>query len=298
MLDRPRYFLARALRNMSGSPFLCSAAILTMAVALTSVGVFFLVVLNLQALTANWQEDIQVLAFLERTPAAGELQQRLDLIRGFPEVEEVRFVDSRQALERFRTRLGQDSDLLEGIAPDVLPPSLEVALKPAARNRPAVQQVVTRLESEAGLTDLQYGKDWLEQFESFTNLVRLVGAVLGGFLVFAAVFIASNTIKLTLYARRDELEIMTLVGATLRFIKTPFLLEGLFQGLLAGGLALGLLSLVYHLLLRDSLQILLLAPTGFTIHFLPPAYQLAIAAAGAVLGVLGSLLALRKFVRI
>jgi cell division transport system permease protein len=91
---------------------------------------------------------------------------------------------------------------------------------------------------------------------------------------------------------------MTLVGATLRFIKAPFVIEGLFQGVLAGTLALGLLALVYQLILRDGLQILLLAPTGFTIRFLPGEYQLAIGLAGALLGVLGSLLALRKFVRI
>jgi cell division transport system permease protein len=174
MLDKPRYFLVRALRNMAGSPFLCSAAVLTMAVALTSVGVFFLVVLNLQALTANWQEDIQIIAFLDQPPAAAELQKSMDQIRGFAEIDEVRFVDSRQALERFRTRLGQDSDLLEGIEDGVLPPSFELTLKPAYRNRQAVQQVVDRLGREAGLNDLQYGKDWLEQFESFTNLVRLV----------------------------------------------------------------------------------------------------------------------------
>lgn len=297
-MEAIRYFLFRSLRNMASSPLLCSAAILTMGVALAAVGVFLLVVLNLQNLTKDWRDDIQVVAYMDRVPSATELDEVLQKVKTFPEVETAIFVSKTDALQRFTKRLGEDSDLLTGLRADVLPASLELQLKGEYQTRNAVQQVADRLKSELKLEDLQYGKDWLEQFESFTTLLELVGVVLGGFLVFAAVFIVSNTIKLTLYARRDELEIMTLVGATLRFIKTPFIIEGLLQGILGGVLAVGILYGLHHFVLKDGLQVLLLTPAGFTIEFLPREMQLAIGAAGAFLGVLGSLLALRRFVRI
>jgi len=298
MFESIRYFLLRALRNMSASPVLCSASVLTMAVALAAVGAFLLVVLNLHSLTANWREDVQLVAYLDQLPPADELGRVEEGLRGWPEVEGVVFVSRQQALERFRKRLGPDSDLLTGIDAAVLPASLEISFADGYRDRVSVERVAKRMRAEFNLGDLQYGRDWLEQFEAFTALLELVGTVLGAFLVFAAAFIVTNTIKLTLYARRDELEVMSLVGATLRFIKLPFLIEGLLQGLLGGLLALAILAAVYHLVLREGLQVLLLTPAGFSIRFLPPAMQYGLAAAGVALGVTGSLLALRKFVRI
>lgn len=297
-MEAIRYFVMRSLRNMVGSPLLCTAAIFTMGVALAAVGAFLLVVVNLQHLTADWREDLQIVIFLDQEPSQPQVAESISQITALPEVAEVAFINKSQALQRFKKRLGDDSDLLEGVRATVLPASFEVELKPQARTRQTVASVAERLNRELGFSDLQYGKDWLEQFESFTSLVKLIGMVLGSFFIFAAVFIVSNTIKLTLYARRDELEIMTLVGATLRFIKAPFLLEGLIQGILGGLLALALLYGLYHGVLKEGLQVLLLAPTGFTIHFLPETMQWGIAGAGAALGLLGSLLALRKFVRI
>jgi cell division transport system permease protein len=109
--------------------------------------------------------------------------------------------------------------------------------------------------------------------------------------------IVTNTIKLTLYARQDELEAMTLVGATALFIKLPYLIEGALQGLCGGVVALLASFIAFRVLLRESLGSLLLLTGVDTIHFLPPLWQGLLVAAGAVVGLLGSLLALRKFVR-
>jgi cell division transport system permease protein len=148
------------------------------------------------------------------------------------------------------------------------------------------------------LSDLRYGQEWLERFESFVSLLRLAGAILGGFLLFAALFIVANTIKLTLYARRDELEIMALVGATPMFIKSPFLLEGALQGALGGGLAVAGAYALFQLFLQQGLNSLLLASGVERVTFLPLSWQLLLIAAGVLLGLAGSLLSLRKLVRI
>lgn len=298
MFERSGFFVLRALRNMRQSPMLCSAAVGTVAVALTILAFFAIVVLNVQKLTRHWSEDVQVVAFIDTIPEERILQQWMADIRGLPEVEKVDFVSRAEALKRFKKRLADDADLLEGVAPDILPASFEITLNEESRNRVGVSALVSRLRHNTGLSDLRYGQEWLERFESFVSLLRFAGAILGGFLLFAALFIVANTIKLTLYARRDELEIMALVGATPIFIKSPFLLEGALQGALGGGLAVAGAYALFQLFLQQGLNSLLLASGVERVTFLPLSWQLLLIAAGVLLGFAGSLLSLRKLVRI
>ncbi len=298
MLENVRYFIRRALRNMRQWPVLCTAAILTMAVALATVATFFLVVINIQGLASSWSEEVQVVAYFQQPPSRNTLAPLIRKVEKFPEVKQAIYVSKTEALKRFKTRLGNDAGLLEGVSRDLLPASLEVTLKPAARNRDGVTRVVSRLKEDARFNDLRFGQEWLERFENFVNLLKFVGLLLGGFFLFAALFIVSNTIKLTLYARRDELEIMALVGATKRFIQIPFLLEGALQGLISGLLALGFLGLSFKLLVQKSLKSFWLAPVGFDPVFLATNQQFVLVCCGVLLGLLGSLFSLRKFVRL
>lgn len=298
MLDKFSYFIRRALHNMRQWPFLCTASVLTMAVALASVATFFLVVMNIQLMATKWSEDLQVVAYLDRQPGTGQLAPLLDAVKQFPEVTAVKFVTKQEAMQRFRSRLGTESNLLDGVREDILPASLELSLRPEYRNRSGIEQVVKRLETHVDSNDIHYGQDWLERFETFVAVLKIVSQALGGFLLLAALFIVSNTIKLTLFARRDELEIMTLVGATLRFIKVPFLLEGALQGLLGGVLALALLSAIFNLFLSPVIQSFWLTPAGIELIFLNFNQQLLLVTAGVMLGIFGSLSSLRKLVQI
>ena len=298
MLDKISYFIRRSLLNMRQWPFLCIASILTMAIALATVATFFLVVMNIEQIADKWSEELQVVAYFEKAPSSERLSKLLIKVRSFPEVSEVKYVTQKEALKRFRLRLGSDEDLLDGVENDILPASLEISLQDEFRNRSGVSQVVERLEKNVGIDDVRYGQDWLERFESFVSLLSLVSLVLGGFLLFAALFIVSNTIKLTLYARKDELEIMALVGATLRFIKIPFLLEGALQGLLGGLLSLVLLLIIFKLFLVNVLHSFWLTPAGINLVFLDGKQQAILVASGVLLGIFGSLTSLRKLVQI
>lgn len=297
MLDKFRYFIRRAYRNMRQWPFLCTASILTMAVALATVATFFLLVMNIQQMAAKWSEDLQVVAYLQKTSTPQKLSTLLKQIQDLPEVADVQHISQKEAMKRFRVRLGDDADLLDGVKGDILPASLEISLTPQSRNRTGVDRVVGHLEKSLGVDDISYGQDWLERFESFVGLLRIVGMALGGFLLLAALFIVSNTIKLTLYARRDELEIMALVGATMRFIKIPFLLEGAFQGFLGGLLSLAFLAAVFNLFLEHVLRSFWLTPAGIDLVFLNMNQQILLVCAGVLLGTIGSLTSLRKLVQ-
>ena len=298
MFERLVYFFRRSLRNMRQSPLLCSAAVGTVAVALTILAFFAIVVLNVQQLTDHWSREVQIIAYLDQPPDAARLTGWMNEIRQMPAVAAVAYVSPADAFARFKKRLGADADLLEGVGTDVLPASLEITLKPSARNREGVLALVERLRRHPGFGDFRYGQDWLDRFDAFVTLLKVAGAVLGGFLLFAALFITSNTIKLTLYARRDELEVMTLVGGTPFFVKAPFLIEGAAQGAAGGLLAVVGTYGLYALFLHRGLGALLLTAGSGGVAFLPPAVQLLVVGAGTLLGFTGSLLSLRKLVRI
>ncbi len=297
MLHRFGYFIKRALRNMLQSPVLSLAAIATVAVALALLAFFAIAVLNVQQLTASWGENLAIVAYLDDVPAGATVDGWVKAIGNYPEVAGVSFVSRREAVERFRKRLGNDADLIEGLGEDILPAALEIRLRPQLRTELTVTSVVDRLRQEFRFNDLQYGQGWLEKLEAFLLLLRISGSALGGFLVFAALVIVANTIKLTLYVRQDELEAMALVGGTPFFIKFPYLVEGLLQGMLGGLAALALSFLVFKVVLQDSLGSLLLITGIDTIHFLPTVWQFLLVGCGGLVGLLGSLFALRKFVR-
>lgn len=214
MLLRSGYFLKRALRNMRQSPVLSLASIGTVAVALALLAFFAIAVLNVQQLTASWGENLAVVAYLEDVPEKKVVNGWIKEIESYPEVAKVTFVSRKAALERFSQRLGDDADLIEGLGEDVLPASLEISLGSEWRSKSSLTSVVERLRKDQRFSDLQYGQGWLEKLEAFLLLLRVAGSALGGFLVFAALIIVANTIKLTLYARQDELEAMAMVGGT------------------------------------------------------------------------------------
>jgi cell division transport system permease protein len=297
MILRGGYFFRRALRNMQQSPVLSLASVGTIAVALALLAFFAIAVLNVQQLTASWGENLAIVAYLDEVPEDSVVKGWISDIESYQEVDRVDFVSRDQAFERFRKRLGDDAGLVEGLGPEVLPASLEISLADQWRNETAVTAVVDRLRVDHRFTDLQYGQGWLEKLEAFLLLLRMSGAALGGFLVFAAMVIVANTIKLTLYARQDELDAMAMVGATSLFIKLPFLVEGTLQGLLGGLTALSLSFLVFEVVLQKSLGSLLLITGIDTIHFLPVVWQGMLILGGGLIGLLGSLFALRKFVR-
>jgi cell division transport system permease protein len=282
---------------MRQSPVLSLASVATVAVALALLAFFAIAVLNVQQLTASWGETLAIVVYLDEVPDEKIVNGWVKAIESYPETSKVTFVSRQSAFDRFLKRLGNDADLIEGLGADILPASLEISLGDDWRSEAAIATLVERLRNDHRFEDLQYGQGWLEKLQAFLLLLRVSGSALGGFLVFAALVIVTNTIKLTLYARQDELEAMAMVGGTSLFIKLPYLVEGALQGLLGGVTALGLSFLVFQIVLQKSLGSLLLITGIDTIHFLPPIWQGMLVVGGSLIGLLGSLFALRKFVR-
>ena len=293
---RLRYFVGRALANIRQNVFVNVVTVGTITLALLIVSLFLLLFVNLENAADNWSEKVQVTVYFDKELSPQEQSDLKNKIQALPGTSKVTWVGRDEALKRFKGRLKGQETLLEGIRPEVLPTSFEISLKKANRSSEAVDAYVAKLKGVAGVGEIQYGEEWVRRFNTFLTFMRIVGGLVGGFLVLAVIFIVSNTIQLTIYARRDELEVMSLVGATRLFIKMPFLIEGLMQGLAGGILALLLLLSVHLLFLHNAGNFLTFNPATVGLSFLPPEYITALLGAGALLGFLGSLAALRRFI--
>jgi len=293
---RLRYFIGRAITNIRQNVFVNVVTVGTITLALLIVSLFLLLFVNLENAADNWSEKVQVTVYFDKELTPQEQSDLKNKIQALPATSKATWVGRDEALKRFKGRLKGQETLLEGIRPEVLPTSFEISLKKASRSSEDVAAYVAKLKDIQGIGEIQYGEEWVRRFNTFLTFMRIVGGLVGGFLVLAVIFIVSNTIQLTIYARRDELEVMSLVGATRLFIKMPYLLEGLLQGLAGGVLALLLLLAVHLLFLHNAGNFLTFNPATAGLAFLPPEYSAGLLGAGAMLGFLGSLAALRRFI--
>jgi cell division transport system permease protein len=290
------YFLSRALTNIRQNAFVNVVTIGTITLALLIVSLFLLVFVNLENAAENWSERVQVTIYFDKELTAPEQNTYREKISTVPGTARVSYVSRTEAMKRFKERLRGQETLLEGVRAEVLPSSLEISLKRSNRDTQAVSEYVTALKRIPGISEVQYGEEWVRRFNAFLNFMRLLGGLLGGFLVVAVIFIVSNTIKLTIYARRDELEVMSLVGATRLFIKIPFLLEGVLQGCAGSVLAVVLLYGLYEGFLHNAGSFLTFNPASSGLGFLPIEYSAGLLIAGILLGFLGSLTSLKRYI--
>ena len=291
-LSQIRLALRAAFSGLRASLATSAVAAATIAVTLVLVGAFGLVVANMERILQRFGEDLRVSAFLVEGLAPDEQEAIRTRATGAPGVLGVELVTEAQALARFRASRVSRAALLDGLEDNPLPASLEISLVPERRSREGLALLVQALEQMPGIAELGYGHEWVEGYARALSLVRGLASGLGAVLMLAALLIVTGTIRLAVYARRDEIQILELVGAGRTFVAAPFLIEGMLQGLAGGVLALLTLLGLSQLLipsLRGSIEVLLgdVEPAFFALQG-----SLWIILGGAALGMLGSAAAL------
>jgi cell division transport system permease protein len=292
-----RYFIIRAFQNMKGNlfPNLTTIGIITVSMLIFST--FSLIAFNLTSFLKIWEDKIGIIVYLKKGTLANDVESLLKNTRQIEGVEVVKYVSPYDALTFMEAKLGSQKNLLEGIQSGVLPSSFEIKLKKDYRNSTKIKEVASRLKQFPKIEEIQYGQEWVDTFSVLVHLVRLTQWILGGLLLAALIFIISNTLQLTVSSRREEIEIMHIVGASPAFIQIPFYIEGIIQGFLGAGLAILLLLLLHHFFILYLPLSMREWMAGISILFLPPKTITWILSGGMILGLLGSFIASVRFLK-
>lgn len=283
----------KSLRELLWTHLLTAAA---MAMALFIFGGFLLIEENLQGLLGRWGGQVQLFAYLKGGLSSAELQRLQRAVRAYPEVEGVRYVSEKAAWEQFKKGLGAQSGLLDGLEASVLPASLEIVLKKPHRDRASLRALAQKLGGVKGVGEVEYPEEWVDKLGLVVRGVEWAKWILGGLLLAATLMIVGSTVKLAILARKDEIEVMQLVGASERLIKAPFVIEGMIQGLAASAFSLFLLWLLFFAARwRVPPSFAILAAERW--QFLDVGGVALLLLLGWLLGAAGSLLSLRRFLK-
>jgi cell division transport system permease protein len=263
----------------------------TIAVSFTVLGIFLLVGVNIGAVVENYGSSFLVHVFLRDEAGPQDLNALRSFFKEDGRVDTFSFVDKEAASERFNRLFPKDAELLNSLDSNPLPSSFEVQIREEIKTDSGkASELIGRIGSMAGVEAVRYDREWVETVQSVGNAVLAFGLFLGLLLMLAAIVTAANIIKINIYARREEIEIMRLVGADGIYVRGPFIVGGLMQGLLASLAAIAIL-LFLHQLVAGYLQVAKFELLGeLRLRFLPLSMIIVLILGGLVIGLLASML--------
>jgi cell division transport system permease protein len=263
----------------------------TIALALFVLGGFLAVTANLERLGNEWSNSAELSVYLKDDVTADQRHAVEVALAPSDLIDAHDYISKSDALARFKQTFGDLAGTVDSVGGNPLPASLEVRLRPGPGVSSSVDILASRLREMPGVADVRYDRQWLSRVLSAINVVRGVGLFLGLVLTIAAALTVANVVRLALYARRDELEIMDLVGAPRAYVRGPFIMEGVLQGGIGALLALIALSVAFFAIRARYLVPLASALNLSSIGFLPVELCLAMILGGMAVGCLGGMVA-------
>jgi cell division transport system permease protein len=263
----------------------------TIALALFVLGGFLAVTANLERLGNEWSNSAELSVYLKDDVTADQRHAVEVALAPSDLIDAHDYISKSDALARFKQTFGDLAGTVDSVGGNPLPASLEVRLRPGPGVSSSVDILASRLREMPGVADVRYDRQWLSRVLSAINVVRGVGLFLGLVLTIAAALTVANVVRLALYARRDELEIMDLVGAPRAYVRGPFIMEGVLQGGIGALLALIALSVAFFAIRARYLVPLASALNLSSIGFLPVELCLAMILGGMAVGCLGGVVA-------
>ena len=289
------YLFRAAWANLRTNRSTTVVAIVTTAFTLACVGIFLLSYVNLRNAAAWLQEDIKIIVYLDDRTSGEETRELEGKLKADRMVTGVRYISKEQALGEFRAQFPSDSHLLEGLGENPLPASFIVTPATGYQSPDAVSRWAERARTMAGVAKVDYNQEWIDALAGLIRYIELTAIGVGMILSAAAVTIIGNTIRLALFARREEIEILRLIGATRAFIRIPYFLEGAVLGACGSALALGILKLGFELFRQQISSTGRFQGIENMVSFFPLSICVAFVAVGMGLGVAGSVVSLRRF---
>lgn len=259
-------YIKKAIADIRSNRFMNLITIVTISLSILVVSLFLLFFENVSRALESWNQGGRAVVYLQDSFSPDLLPDLRQRIGALAQVEDMVFISKSQALERLKKEMGARTGFFDTLKNNPLPDSLQIRIRTAG-DFEATAAAAEKIRGLDLVESVEYGQGWLGRFYKIFNLFKMIGYAMCGMFLLIALFITSNTVRLAFYSRKTEVEIMRLVGATERFIKTPFYVEGLFQGFLGGLLGLGILAVAY-VTVSSSMSMNLSAYVYLDIRFL------------------------------
>ena len=289
-------FFRRAIEDFHNNRLLNIVTLLTISLSILIVSAFILFFINTSEIMNFWKKGLRVMAYLKPDVSGKELSSLKQQIQAMDGVESLRFISKEEALKQLKAQMQRQASLFDDLDKNPLPDAFEIRISKANQSWKKVESLAAQIESLDAVEEVEYGQKWFGHFSELFKLFTLTGYAMCTIFVMAAVFIMANTIRLVIYSRRDEIEIMRLVGAAERFIKIPFYIQGLLQGALGAGIGLITLFVVFWLVVSNIKRGFF---SGlFNIQFLSPEISGAIFFISILAGWMGSYISLKQHLKV
>ncbi len=291
------YHFKSAIENIQINKMMGFFSLFSLSLTLMIFGVFLLFYNNMQGFAQKMRESVQFSIYLEERIDAKSLQTIKDTLNGDTRIFSATYISKEAALEIFNESF-QDKTLIDRLGENPLPASFEVVVKNDFQKVVLLEEIINDFKGLGGVEEVQYGSEWLENLNLFLKLLQVIGVGIGGFLVVAIMTNIANTIRLHFYNRRDEIEIMKLMGATHGFIKIPFFIEGILMGIISSGFSIVLLFLIFYYTKEHIEGFLGTMGSLEGLQFLPLNILCALLIGGSALGGIGSYLSMKHLLRL
>ncbi len=286
------YYISEAFHGLRANGLVNLLAVGTISMAMLIVGFFLLVFVNLKPVISTLGDRFEMSVYLKDGLTDHEKDFLLSRLRADPGVRKVAYLSKAEALALFRKELKGQEALLQGLGENPLPDSFEVTIDQRYADAERLEALAKKFSGYSGVEDVSYGKQGAEALSALFKLITYGGTVLAILLGVSVVFIISNSVRLALYSRGQEIELMQWIGATKAFIQGPFLIEGMLLAMLGTGLAIGILAGLYYALPQEVV-LFLSKPKG--LDFLPPSVVAYTIFGGGLLGLAGGVVSVSKF---
>ncbi|MEC4678794.1 MAG: permease-like cell division protein FtsX [Nitrospirota bacterium] len=291
------YHLKTALENIQLNQTMGFFSLISLGLTLMLFGVFLLFYENVQGFVQSMRESVQFSIYLKDGANQSAIHKLKEGLNDDQRILSSTYISKKEALKIFNASF-HDKGLIERLGENPLPASFEVIVKADYQEAKSLEEIIATFAGFSGVEEVQYGSEWLENLNTFLNLLRLVGVGIGGFLVVTVTTNIANTIRLHFYNRREEIEIMKLIGATHGFIKIPFFIEGLLMGAMSSVISILLLFFLFDVA-KDYLEVFLASMGSLEgLQFLPIKFLLGMILAGSTLGGIGSYISLSHLLRL
>jgi cell division transport system permease protein len=287
-MSQVTYLVQEAFRTMKRHTAVAMVSIGIMSLSLLVLAMFLLVTDNMFLFMEHTRDEMRVYVYLSDELSQDGMNNLYKSIISMQGVDEVVFISKEEALSQFSKQLGDESGLLEAMESNPLPASFRISLQSQFKNKESIEKFSAAIGGMPGVGEVNYGKEFIDKFSSIVNAFLYIDAVIGFVVILSSIFIIAYTVQLAVVSRKETIGVLKLVGATNRFITTPFFIEGAFQGGVAAVVSLLLLAAIY------------LAGRNFipALTFFSPEKAALFFAVCLCMGAVGSLAALRRFLRI